>query len=497
MALPAKRTQLPLIALLCCLVGTLILLLAPNLVLDWVGPAISRILSLLGRPFFLLLQCLLAGLLLLLLTPLARRRLGGTDARVEFSTPAWLSMLFAAGMGSGLVFWGVAEPVYHAANPPLIAPAADAAGQALSLTYLNWGLHAWALYAICGLLVSRLLSHGSEPQMADRVLDALGIQSAETSRRVARAVNLVALLAVFFGVTGTIANSGLLLRQGLEQELALDSPAWTGVLILFAIFVVYMSSAMTGLKRGIKRLSQFNMLLAALMLLIILWRADASALGSLILISTWQYLQLALGNMLALPDAFTEPKWLDYWTYNYHFWWLAWGPFVGMFLARISLGRPVWQYVLAVVLVPTLFSIVWFSAFGGLALLAEQNTPTDLLAVVSEDYTQGLMTYLGQLGQRGKWLIWLSLLLLLIFVATSADSAILVINQLTGSAGATQTLLWGLLLALAASGLFFYGQESLNRLVAIIGALPFLVIFVLQLLGALRAWLGLPGEHRL
>jgi len=489
--LPLHTTKLEKTALLLCLTLCAIAFLAPQLLTNYLQPLINNALSFLGAPFFLLVNFLLVAVIVIAISPLGRRKIGGDNARIEFGLFGWLSMLFAAGMGSGLIFWGVAEPALNVVNSPLkhtLYP--DKVSSALALTLVNWGAHAWALYAIFGLVLGGLTknSHCSGDISAPVISSIKGAINIKYQNRLTFIVKLVAVLAIFFGVVGTIANSTLLLRKGIEINLGIESALVSGFIIISLIVLLYTISAKLGLKKGIQTLSKFNVWLAFLLLLWLLLLMPIQPIMAIAIDGTRDYLRLIFTGAWQLQSQLNNPEWANGWTYNYYFWWLAWGPFVGVFLAKISQGRPVWQYILGVVLLPTLVTIVWFSVFSGSAIAWDKTYHAGILDAIKADYTQGLFIFFQQLGWQGAVLIWSSLLLLLIFVVTSADSAILVIRDLTNSkkAKAWSIYGWSFALGLCAFILLVQNNEPLNRTIAIIGALPFLVIFILQLVGFIK-----------
>ena len=429
----------------------------------------------------------------LIISPFGKIRIGGVDATPEHSTLSWLAMLFAAGMGIGLMFWGVAEPALHTVNSPLkqsLYPNHQTSG--LALTLVNWGAHAWALYAVFGLLLGGLTCNsGKAGDISAPVISATkGVINRAWQLQLSFSIKLIAILAIFFGVVGTIANSTLLLRKGLELELGVESALFPGFIIIFLIALLYTISAKLGLKKGIQTLSKFNVFLAFALIAWLLIFVPIKPIIDIAVGGTWDYIQLITTGTWQFESVLNDPAWAT-WTYNYYFWWLAWGPFVGVFLAKISQGRPVWQYILGVVFVPTFVTIIWFSVFSGSAIAWDQTHNAGILEAIKADYTQGLFVFFEQLGWQGGLLIWSSLLLLLIFVATSADSAVLVIRQLSGASEAQTWSLyaWSFALGLCAFVLLVQNNEPLNRSVAIIGALPFLIIFILQLIGFIKEFI--------
>ncbi|TMO74015.1 choline transporter [Pseudoalteromonas sp. S3785] len=497
--MPLHITKLEKTALLVCFTLSAIAFLAPQLLTDHLQPLINSALSFLGAPFFLLVNFLLLAVIVIAISPLGRRKVGGDAARVEFGLFGWLSMLFAAGMGSGLIFWGVAEPALHSVNPVLKQSLYEnTQTSGLALTLVNWGAHAWALYAVFGLVLGGLSTKSGEAgDIAAPVLNVTkGVINSSWQFKLSFSIKLIAIFAIFFGVVGTIANSTLLLRKGLELKLGIESVLLSGLIIISLIVVLYTVSAKLGLKKGVQALSKFNVLLAFGMIIWLMFYVPIKPIIDIAIGGTWDYIQLITTGTWQLESVLKNPEWANGWTYNYYFWWLAWGPFVGVFLAKISQGRPVWQYIIGVVFVPTLVTIIWFSVFSGSAISWDQTHNAGILAAIKADYTQGLFVFFEQLGWQGSILIWSSLLLLLIFVATSADSAILIIKELSSSnknAHTNNTVNlygWSFALGLCAFILLVQNNEPLNRSVAIIGALPFLVIFILQLVGFIKEFIS-------
>jgi len=490
-----KATNLEKTALILCVSLSIVAFWFPDLLTQQLQPIINQLLGALGSPFFILVNILLLTVIVIAISPIGRRKMGGEQATIEFKLFGWLSMLFAAGMGSGLIFWGIAEPALHTISSPLKADLyANPQSSGLALTLVNWGAHAWALYAVFGLVLGGLSTKsGKAGDISAPVISICrGMLSERWLNKLRFIIKLVAIFAIFFGVVGTIANSTLLLRKGLEIKLNVGSALFSGFIIIGLIVILYTLSAKFGLKKGIQALSKLNVYIAFSLIIWLLMFVPIQPIIDTAVGGTWDYIQLITNGTWHFANQLNDPEWANGWTYNYYFWWLAWGPFVGVFLAKISQGRPVWQYILGVVLVPTLVTIVWFSVFSGSAIAWDSVHQSGILEAIKTDYTQGLFVFFEQLGWQGAVLVWASLLLLLIFVATSADSAILVIRQLSG-ANETKTWSlygWSFALGLCAYVLLVQNNESLNRSIAIIGALPFLLIFLLQLLGFVKEFIS-------
>ena len=302
-------------------------------------------------------------LLALAISPVGRLRLGRPDERPEFSVWSWLAMLFAAGMGIGLVFWGVAEPMSHLAAPIDAAPfSREAARRAMVLTSFHWGLHAWAVYGVAALVLAYFgFRRGTRALPGAPLRFAF---SGRWTRPAASVADLLSVVAVAFGVAGSIAMGVLQMHSGLHVTVGVPQQSTlVPVLILVAMVIAYQASAVTRLDKGIKWLSNINMVLALALMLFVLFAGPTERLlaGFIEALSDYATGLPALpGDVLA-----ADPAWLKSWSLTYLVWWVAWAPFVGIFIARISRGRTIREFVVGVLLVPTVFSVLWFAILGG------------------------------------------------------------------------------------------------------------------------------------
>ncbi len=426
---------------------------------------------------------MLVAALALAVMPIGRQRLG--TGKPEYTRLSWLAMLFAAGMGSGLVFWGVAEPLTHLNSGPV----AEDPGSALALTYFHWGLHAWAIYAMGGLVIAYFAFCRAQPMsIAAPLSAALQSMPAPVTAAVGALATSLAMLAVIFGVAGTLANGVIALRTGLlAVGLGDGSVQRVEFGLLALISLAFLASARSGIGRSIRRLSVFNLVLATLLIIMIVFSQSAVELLRLLASSTWEYLTELprWSSQLIALDGNTE--WAQGWTVTYLIWWIAWTPFVGLFIARISRGRTIREYLLAVVLVPTLVSIIWFLVFGGGAMLFDQQHTGELLAALRRDYTQPLFLWLGQ-QPLGPVLKIAAVVLLFVFLITSADSAAYVLGMLSEEGNPNPSnsakLGWGIVTVVISAALITRNDVDINKAVAIVGAIPFTVILWLQV-GAL------------
>jgi len=476
-------------AILIALISLLVLVF-PEFATSAIGTATAWFITILGLPVLWLSSLLLLLCVFLVLGPWGNLRLGRDDEQPEFRTFSWLSMLFAAGMGSGLVFWGVAEPLTHFSSPPVAGqPMALQYSTAMAVTYFHWGLHAWAIYAISGLVVawftyrfaapeapSGALQEGLKDWVRPSWLGALGATA-----------NVVAIAAVVFGVAGALANGTILIQHGLGKASGLELPvAGSYVLILSAMGIAFLASASSGIQRGILWLSNGNVLLAVLLLVAVLWQQDAGIALNALWGGLLQYAKILPEWSVHQAVVNASLDWSGGWTITYLLWWIAWTPFVGVFIARISRGRSIRGYILGVVGVPVVFTMAWFAVMGGGAFAYDASHGGVLLHAVSGDYTAPLFLWLADMGSWGSSLSYVTCLLLFVFLVTSADSASYVMGMLSRNGDPDppmrNKIIWGGVTVVLAGGLLARRSPDVNKAVAIAGAIPYTLLLMLQLL---------------
>ena len=419
----------------------------------------------------------------------ARLKLGGPDEAPEFSYGAWLAMLFAAGMGSGLLFWGVAEPIMHFAHPPTgVGGTPEAARRALVITNMHWGFQAWAIYAVGALVLGYFGFRRGTPYLPGApIRDVFRGRWVEPTARLA---DLVAVLAVAFGVAGSIAMGTLQFQTGLGVVAGADPDSVAlRLIILGCLFVAYMTSAATSLDKGIKWLSQINVALAILLMAFVAITGPTATLMRTFVTALGDYVSaLPSLALLTYPHA-DKAGWFHGWTLVYFVWWIAWAPFVGIFIARISRGRSVREFVLCVVAAPTLFSILWFAIFGGTAFHEELHHG-GVAQLVNENVTVALFSLFERLPLSGL-LSGIALALVFVFLVTSVDSATFVLGMLTSQGSmdppVARKLAWGVGLAILGGALMLTGNIEVIRAVAILGALPFTLVMLIQVSALLVA----------
>jgi len=456
-----------------------------------IGEATSWFIASLGLPVLWLSTAFLLLCMALALGPWGRMRLGADRERPEFGTLSWLAMLFAAGMGSGLVFWGVAEPLTHALDPPIAGlDAAEKISTALAVTWFHWGLHAWAIYAASGLFIAWFAFRHGAPETPAGVLDfgLKGWAGPSVRRLLGTVTNVIAVAAVVFGVAGALANGTMLLHHGLSEASGLLLPAFASHgLILGAMGLCFLASAHSGIQRGIRWLSLVNFYLALVLMALVLWHAGLAPTVEILWQGLVRYLAILPSWSVQQAQVSGGLGWSSGWTITYLLWWIAWAPFVGMFIARISRGRTLRAYMLGVLGMPVLFSLAWFAVLGGGALAFDEAHAGVLSEALRRDYTEPLFLWFGSMGPVfGETLSYLACLLLFVFLVTSADSAAYVMGMLSQHGNPNppekSKFLWGGLTVLLAAGLLLRRSADVNKAIAIAGAIPYVFLLLLQAL---------------
>jgi glycine betaine transporter len=423
-------------------------------------------------------------------------RLGPPDAPPDFAFASWISMLFSAGIGSGLLFWGVAEPVTHFAHPPVgLAGTPEAARQALLITNFHWGFHAWGVYGMAALVLAWFGHRKGQKYLAGSPLRAAF--SGRWVGPVAWIADLVSVLAVTFGVAGALVLGVRQLQAGLGITSGLPADMSTSMVLLLLTTVAFLISATTSLDKGIKWLSNFNIALALGLMIFLLMagptdfllRGFANSLGDYL--SALPSLTLRLYPFEAIGD------WVRGWTVTYFVWWIAWAPFVGIFIARISRGRTIREFVLGVVVTPSVLSVLWFAIFGGTGLFEETMGDGEIVRLVDANVTSALFNVFDRLP-GAQVLSGVAVVLIFVFLITSADSATFVLGMITSDGSfdppARRKLLWGLTLSAISAALMLTGSIRTVQTLSILGAIPFTFIMLLQVAALLRSLRAEPME---
>lgn len=414
-------------------------------------------------------------------------RLGGEDEEPEFSTLSWFAMLFAAGMGIGLVFWGAAEPLSHFRSPPpgFEPLSAGAAGAAMRYSFFHWGLHPWAIYTVVALAIAFFQSRGGGLNFSS----TMGGFNVDPKARWLTLIDLFAVVATAFGVATSLGLGALQINSGLHAVFGVPVGVGVQVVIIGVTSVLFMASALSGLERGVKWLSTINLCLAGLLAATVFVVGPTGAILDTFTNALGGYLDDFVRMSLRLTP-FRENSWVSDWTIFYWAWWLSWSPFVGLFIARVSRGRTIRQFVSGTLLVPALMCFAWFSVFGGSALHLEIFDQVPLAAAAQADASTAIFSLFNALPMSGL-LSLVATVLVLVFFVTSADSATLVLGMLSSHGNPNPSLrlkaVWGVLLALVAVSLLLAGGLKAIQTAAIVAALPFSFVIVLLCVSLYRA----------
>jgi glycine betaine transporter len=419
-------------------------------------------------------------------------KLGGEDDEPEFSIGAWFAMLFAAGMGIGLVFWGVAEPVSHyGAPPPGIAPnTPEAANAAMRYSFFHWGLHPWAVYSIVALAIAFFQFRKGGSALVSTAVQALPWRWV---RPLGPLVNVLAVIATAFGVAASLGMGALQINSGLARVFGLPVSGAAQVGIIVVTTALFLVSAVTGVDRGIKWLSSFNLVMAALLALAVFLLGPTVAIIDTFTTTLGAYASEFVRMSLRMTP-FRDSGWVGGWTVFYWAWWVSWSPFVGLFIARVSRGRTIREFILGTVLAPTLAAFIWFSVFGGTALHMEILQGLPMAEAVQADVSTALFSVFDALPLGGL-MTGVATVLVLVFFVTSGDSATLVLGMMsTGGDENPRPLvkvIWGVLVAGIAISLLLAGGVKAVQTATIVFALPFTAVILLM---AVALWRGVRDD---
>ena len=421
-------------------------------------------------------------------------RLGGEHAQPEFTYLGWFSMLFSAGMGIGLVFYSVAEPISHYVSPPFgQGRTTEAAQLSMAITLLHWGLHCWAVYALVGLALAFFafnrglpltVRSAFYPLLGERIHGYLG-----------NLVDILAAVATLFGLATSLGlgvqqiNAGLGYLFGLPDNVAIQ-------VFLIAIITSFATiSVVLGLDRGIRRLSLLNMWLALILLVFVLFLGPTLFILDALIQNVGQYLK-HLPELSTWTETYNQDHWQAEWTFFFWGWWIAWSPFVGMFIARISKGRTVREFLLGVIFVPTLMTLIWVTVFGNTALFVEVFGNGGIAEAVSENTAVALFVLLDQFPLSFLSSL-LGIILVVIFFVSSSDSASLVVDIITAGGNTNppvkQRVFWATMEGVVAAILLLGGGLQALRTASLSSGLPFALVLLIM---CVSLFLGLRTEFR-
>jgi len=431
----------------------------------------------------------------LALTSLGKVRLGGADAKPEFSRGAWFAMLFSAGMGIGLLFYGVAEPVLHFANPPLShfsTPHAEGAQNlagnaqhAMGLTFLHWGLHAWAIYVIIALGLAYVAFNRGKTLSIGAFLHQLW---PNLPRLVVDLVDILAIVATVCGVATSLGFGATQINAGLTFLFGTGDTMMTKFVIIAVVTGIATVSVALGLTKGIKLLSEGNMALAVGLALFLFLAGPTVFLLDSFIQNLGYYVQRFV-YLSTWTESYTGGKWQLDWTIFYYAWWISWSPFVGIFIARISFGRTIREFIAGTLLVPVLFTFIWMTIFGDSALYIELFGNGGITEAVGKSMPDALFALLGHYPFTSA-LSALAIIIIATFFVTSADSGALVVTMIASGgsheAGFAPRVTWAIAMGVLAAGLLFAGGLTALQTAAIVTGLPFALVLLVIAGGTIK-----------
>jgi len=435
-------------------------------------------------------------------------KLGPDDSEPEFSTFSWVSMMFATGMGIGLIFWGVAEPLTHLNTPPIgieEAGSPEAAKLAMEYTFFHWGFHPWSMYAVIGLAIGyfayrkgygNLISGCFRPLLGDRACRGPG-----------RAIDVLAIFATLFGSATSLGLGALQITGGLDTVFdGAGKSVALAILVIWVLTACFVVSAVTGIEKGVQLLSNANAIAAVALVLFLFVVGPTVFILSTFTESIGGYLTY-LPTMSFRTGVFGGSSWINGWTVFYWAWWISWTPFVGMFVARISKGRTIRQFVTFVILMPSFVSFVWFSIMGGAAFDLQLNQGVELDRVLVESGTESVLFRTLESYPLSAATVVLAIVLIAIFFITGADSASIVMGMLSqrGKEEPTRWLVvfWGAAQGAVASVLLWSGGDDLTagltalQTLVILVAGPFMLIIITMCASLMRSLRSEPYESTL
>lgn len=410
-------------------------------------------------------------------------RLGGDDERPEFPFFTWIAMLFSAGFGAGLVFWGVAEPMSHFFTSPVSAVEShteEAARVAMGYSFFHWGVSQWSVFAIVGLVIGFLQFRKKQDGLVSTALEPV----TGSNRTVKATIDSFAVIATVMGIATSLGLGILQMNGGLDAVLNTGMSFPIQLVIILVIFIAYMASASTGLNKGIRYLSNLNLAIAIILLVFVFVTGPTVFILETFTLAIGDYFTNFIQYSLRLQP-YQQGTWVRDWTIFYWAWAIAWSPFVGAFVARVSRGRTIREFIVGVMVIPPAIACLWIAVFGGTALWNDLNNQTGIAEAVNADLTSALFqTYLHL--PLTTILSVLSIVLIFTFLVTSADSATYILASMTSNGSLVPPtfakLVWGFLMAAIAGVLLYAGGLEALQTASLISALPFTILLLLLII---------------
>ncbi len=440
-----------------------------------------------GWYYLSLVSIMVLFTVIIIVSPFGKIRLGKDTDRPEYSRITWFSMLFSAGMGIGLVFWGAAEPLSHYAISPATADpnTKEAFRESMRYTFFHWGLHAWAIYAIVALALAYFQFRKGEPGLISATLKPIFGDKMNGPWGVL--VDVFAVFATVVGVATTLGFGAVQINGGLAYIFGIPNEYWVQVVIIGVVTVLFLMSAWSGLSKGIKYLSNTNMVLAVTLLVLVVILGPTLLIFNMFTDSLGSYIQnFVRMSFRAAPLDQGNRDWINGWTIFYWAWWISWSPFVGIFIARVSKGRTIREFLIGVLMIPSVVSFFWFATFGSTAINIQEKV-TDLTGYKTEETLFAVFNELP----LSMVLSIIAVVLISTFFITSADSATFVLGMQTTNGSLNPSnivkVVWGI--AQSSIAIILLSADGLSALqsMLIVAAFPFSFIMVLMMLSLYKS----------
>ncbi|PTE69327.1 glycine/betaine ABC transporter permease [Staphylococcus devriesei] len=449
-----------------------------------------------GWLFLLIIFVLDIFLISLAISRYGRFKLGSDDEKPEFSFMSWLGMLFSAGLGVGIVFWGVAEPLTHYVHSPFPGKVPDqspeSARVAMGYTFFHWGISQWSIFAMAGLIVAYFQFRKKRDGLISTAMEPV---FGEAYKRPFR--NIIDILAIIATVMGIATSIGLGIMQisgGLNHVFHVPNNNFTKIAITVLMVCLFLGSAITGLNKGVKWLSNINIMLGGLLLVFMLIFGDLKFIFESYTLAIGDYLRHFIEYSLRIDPYTGKNAWLQQWTVFYWAWVISWSPFIGGFVARVSRGRTIREFIICVLVVPPLISFVWIAGFGGMAVKVAMGGD-NIAQLVDKDYTVALFELLSKFPLADVTSI-LAVVLIFLLIVTSADSTThIVAGMATGGSENPKVkhkVIWGLLIGAISVAMTIAGGLTSLQTASVVTGLPFSIILLLMTISIMRA---LRREH--
>ncbi|GAB1612445.1 MULTISPECIES: BCCT family transporter [Mammaliicoccus] len=453
-----------------------------------------------GWLFLIIVFVLDIFLIGLAITRFGRFKLGRDDEEPEFSFISWVGMLFSAGLGVGIVFWGVAEPMTHYLKSPLPnevdGSTLESARLAMGYTFFHWGISQWSIFAMAGLIVAFFQFRKRRNGLISTAMEPVFGEAYKKPYR--NVIDVLAIVATVMGIATSIGLGIMQIGGGLNHVFDIPNNNWTKIIITIIMTLIFLGSAASGLNKGVKWLSNSNIFICFALLVFILILGPTQFIFETFTVAIGDYITNFVQYSLRLNPYEGDNSWIQQWTVFYWAWVIAWSPFIGGFVARVSRGRTIREFVIGVLIIPPLISMSWIATFGGTAMYLVINKGASIAEDVKGDYTVALFSLLSHFPLY-EFTSILAIILIFLFLVTSADSTTFILSSMSDRGSITPPfkykLVWGILIgAISVAMTLAGGLESLQT-ASIVAGLPFAFILFMMIFSIMKALRREPTKH--